>query len=148
MKNFLSRLSHINTGEVYLARLDTYDHYPYGLVCKGNRDYAVKDFDFSLSNEPSLFGDLICQKSGFESAQFVGTRSSYLKFINVNFGHDVRQYFKKSTQSNATPTVMKRSIKDGRKKEGQSSNASSSRKQSKTSNSSRSSNSSGSDTSR
>ena len=103
MKNFISRLSHINTGEVYLARLDTYDHYPYGLVCKGNRDYAVKDFDFSLSNEPSLFGDLICQKSGFESAQFVGTRSSYLKFINVNFGHDVRQYFKKSTQSKCQP---------------------------------------------
>ena len=68
-----------------------YDHFPYGLVCAGSREYAIKT---QSGKKESTFGNLVCKNSGFMKALFVGTRKQYLQFLRKSFGKEVQRYFR------------------------------------------------------
>ena len=60
------------------------------LVCKGNRDYAIESHEAGKDRKKSVFGDLVCQDNGFDTAVFVGSFAKYLKFLENDYGKNVR----------------------------------------------------------
>ena len=104
MPDYVSRLSHINTGRLYMTTLSTYEEKnPYGLVCSGNRNYTVMNFDAVTSKKQSPFGDWVCQSTGFETAAFVGTKKAYLKFMGNMFGRAVKKYLGRALTDDCQP---------------------------------------------
>merc|ERR1711935_1227294 len=104
MTDYVSRLSHINTGRLYMSTLSRYDEKnPYGLACSGNHNFTVATFDVDKDKKRSIFGDWICQNTGFESASFVGTKKAYLKFMSNKYGRAVKKYLSRSLTDDCQP---------------------------------------------
>ena len=67
------------------------------LVCRGNRDYTIEYHESGKDRKKSVFGDLVCQDNGFDTAVFVGNFARYLRFLENDYGKDVRVGFMKLT---------------------------------------------------